>query len=88
MDKLSLDASMREKLNGTDKQVELVDEDGKTLGFYVLAADHARLMTAFENEKSLYKWANAQVSDEELAKSMQDNELYTTAEVLAYLETL
>lgn len=75
MTQLILDASMRSKLYELKQDLELCDESGQVLARLIPVVDPS----AFE----------PQVSDEELRRRSQSNEkTYTTAEVLAHLESL
>jgi hypothetical protein len=76
--KIVVDASLRSILQAVNQPVELCDESGQVLGRFLPAAD-----------LSQYVPLEPQVSDEELEKRSRSKEkTYTTAEVLAYLETL
>jgi hypothetical protein len=57
MNQLTLDPNLRAKLNGLDEKVEVLDEQGKTVGHFLPTALYHKLACA---------WANAQVTDEEL----------------------
>jgi hypothetical protein len=78
MPKIVVDAVLRRKLQAIAEPVELCDESGQVLGRFVPTVD-----------LSEYEPVVPQVSDEELDRRSQSKErYYTTAEVLAYLETL
>jgi hypothetical protein len=78
MTQLILDASMRSKLHELKQTLELCDESGQVL---------ARLIPVLD--PSAYEPLQPQVSDEELLRrSRSDEKTYTTAEVLAHLESL
>jgi hypothetical protein len=78
MTKLIVHPSLRSQLNGLASELELCDETGRTLGYFVPAAEH---------ERQLYDWANAQFTDEELERARQEPGGRTTAEILARLES-
>ena len=59
MDKITLDQGLREKLNGLDQTIEVCDEGGRTVGYFVPDAAYRTLV---------YAWLNAQVTDEELER--------------------
>jgi hypothetical protein len=63
MTKVTIDNTLRSKLNGLDEQIELCDESGRTLGHFLPADTYARL---------IYDWVNAQVTDEELEQARQE----------------
>jgi hypothetical protein len=46
MDKVILDPALREKLNGLDREVELCDETGRTVGHYLPDAVYRKLVLA------------------------------------------
>jgi hypothetical protein len=77
MQKVTLDASLRSKLNNLDREVELCDESGATVGYFLPATWHQQL---------LYAWAKAQFTDEELELARQQKGGRTLAEILADLQ--
>jgi hypothetical protein len=77
MSKVTLDQSLRAKLNNLDAEVEFCDESGQTVGYFVPADWHRRL---------LYAWANAQFTDEELEKARRQPGGRSLAEILARLD--
>jgi hypothetical protein len=80
MSKVILDAATQAKLNGLNQELELCDEAGKRLGYFLPDDLYAHLMCAI---------AKAEVTDEELEEARRDyqqNGGLTTAEVLAHLE--
>ena len=79
MHKVVLDQSWRSKLNHLDAQVELCDETGRTVGYFLPAELHDRLC---------YEWAKTQFTDEELEQARKQPLGRTTAEVLARLKKL
>jgi hypothetical protein len=62
-DKVILDADLRAKLNGVNRQLELCDESGRTVGHFLPDDVYRQL---------LYTWANAQVTDEELDRASRE----------------
>lgn len=46
MDKVILDPTLREKLNGLDREVELCDETGRTVGHYLPVEEYRKLKVA------------------------------------------
>jgi hypothetical protein len=77
MSKVTLDQSLRAKLNNLDRQVEFCDESGRTVGYYVPADRHREL---------LYAWAKSQFTDEELKKARKQPGGRPLEEILARLE--
>ncbi len=72
MTKVTIDSSLRTKLNGLDQQMELCDETGRTLGHF-LPADVYREM--------LVTWSKARASDEELDRRMREPGACSLAEI-------
>ncbi|HEY4234830.1 MAG TPA: hypothetical protein VGM76_15465 [Lacipirellulaceae bacterium] len=66
-------------LGSTPGEAELFDASGHRLGYFLSDEAYRRLVC---------RWANAQVSDEELERCRQETESYTTAEVLDRLRSL
>ena len=77
MNKVMLDETLRSKLNGLDTRLELCDESGRTLGYFLPAA---------EVDRSLYAWAHEQFTDEELELARRQPGGRTTAQVLDHLK--
>ena len=77
MQKVTLDQSLRAKLNGLTTQIELCDDAGQTIGYFLPAEWHRQL---------LYAWAKAQVTDEELEQARQEPGGSSLAEILEKLE--
>jgi hypothetical protein len=61
MTKVTIDETLRSKLNGLDQQIELCDESGRTLGHYLPANSYRDLLVA---------WSKARASDQELDRRM------------------
>ena len=77
MKKVLYDAVLREKLTDLDSPMELCDEQGRVLARILPMPDPARDLL------------EPQISKEELMQRFTNpGKLYTTAEVLAYLESL
>ena len=80
MNKVVLDPSTRSSLNGLDQSVEVCDESGKTLGYFVPADEYLALM---------YAWARAEFAGDDTSGAREEFRAeggYTTAEVLAKIE--
>ena len=89
MNRVIVDSALQAKLNGTDAELEFVDPAGKTLGFFVPAAERERLkQLEAENDRLLIAWGWSQLSGEDIARSQKDTKLYTTEEVIKRLESL
>jgi hypothetical protein len=72
MRKLTLDSQLRGLLNGLDEQIEVCDETGKIVGYFVPEADYRQFV---------YAWLNAQVTDEELEQAAREPGGRTLAEI-------
>ena len=82
MDKITLDADVRSRLNGLNRLAEMCDEDGNTLGFFVPPGEYHEMMQA---------WGKDLFADEDIAQAreeLQQEGGYTTAEVLNRLQEI
>jgi hypothetical protein len=79
MNKLVLDPTLGSQLNAVNGEVELCDQTGRTLGYFLPAQMRNRI---------LYDWAKAQFTDEELDRAEQQTGGMTTAQMLEWLNTL
>ena len=77
MTRVVVDASLQVKLPHVDSSFEFCDESGRTLGYYVPAADQLR---------PLYDRARAALTDEEIERARREPRGLTTVEVLARLK--
>ena len=80
MNKVILDPSLRAKLHGLREHLEVCDENGHTLGFFLPPTLH---------DKLLYAWAKSQITDEEIAQARREIKTeggLTTTQAVAYLE--
>jgi hypothetical protein len=80
VNKVILDPSLRAKLNSLNEQLELCDEDGHTLGFFLPPDLHHEL---------LHAWAKSQFTDEEIAQARREIKAeggLTTSQAVTYLE--
>ena len=76
MDKVRVEPLVRAKLCNLDSRLELCDESGKTLGYFVPVSEQHRL---------LYAWARAEFTDEEIEAARAEPGGLPIAEVLAGL---
>ncbi len=76
MTKVTVDQVLLSKLNGLNGQIELCDEAGQTVGFFLTANDYKRL---------ILEWAKLKYPVEELNRRYQEPGERPTAEVLAHL---
>jgi hypothetical protein len=81
-----LDDVLRERLNGMNEQLEVRDETGKLIGRFVPEEQYLRM---------IYDWAKAEFAREEaeeaargIARRWDGTNGKTTAEAIAYLESL
>ena len=79
MNTIVVDPLLRSKLNNLDSRLELRDESGEVLGYFVPASERERL---------LYAWAQAEFTDEEIASARREPGGLAIAEVLADLGEL
>jgi hypothetical protein len=77
MTRVVLDDVLRARLKNLDQQLEVCDESGRTLGHFLPAELYHRL---------LYDWGNAQISDEELERRLNEPGGRTLAEIWSNLE--
>ncbi|HVS39095.1 MAG TPA: hypothetical protein VMS17_26285 [Gemmataceae bacterium] len=77
MTQIIVDASLREKLHHLSEPLELCDESGNVLA----------TVTPIPNPSGVRGWEPPPLSEEELQRREQEED-YSTAEVLAYLEKL
>jgi len=76
MNKIVVEPSLRSKLNNLDSRLELCDESGKTLGYFLPVSEQQRL---------LYAWARLEFGDEEIERAREEPGRFSLAEVLADL---
>jgi hypothetical protein len=76
MIKITVDDSLRTRLSDFEKRIELCDETGRTVGFFVPASEEQRL---------LYAWAKDQFTDEEIEAARREPGGLSIEEVLAGL---
>jgi hypothetical protein len=77
MNRVMLDRDLRSKLSNLEAEFEFCDEAGRTVGFFLPAEQHERL---------LYAWARSQVNDEEIQSARAEMGGRTLQEILADLE--
>ena len=76
MPKMIIDPALQAKFHNLD-EAELCDESGQPLGYFLSEEVYRRL---------LYDWANAQITDEELQRRLQEPGGRTLAEIWARLQ--
>ena len=77
MNRVIVDTVVRARLDNLNSAMELCDESGAILGYFVPASDQKR---------ALYKWVQESVTDEELHQAFKESGEYTLKEVLAGLK--
>lgn len=86
MGKLVIDPALRSNLN---QSMELTDPDGRTVGFFVMPDEHARLLQAAEEQiRREYELAKSRVTEEELDAANAEGGEYTTDDVIRHLQSL
>lgn len=76
MQKLTLDPGLRAQFTNLKSEVELCDETGNTVGYFLPSDWH----------RTLYAWANAQVTDAELEAARQQTGGASLADILARID--
>jgi hypothetical protein len=76
MSKITLDPTLRSKLNGLNEPLELCDERGETIGHFLPEAAY---------REYFYAWLKLQVSDEEIAQLRREQGGRTLAEIKSKL---
>jgi hypothetical protein len=78
MEKLTLDAALWSKLQQSKNgKVELCDESGHTIGYFIPVESYRQFQ---------YAWANAQVTDEELEQARREPGGSSLPEILEQME--
>jgi len=76
MNKVMVDPLVRSRLQNLQSRLELCDESGETLGYFVPTSERDRL---------LYAWARDQFTDEEIESARNEPGGVTITEILADL---
>jgi hypothetical protein len=76
MDRIVVDRTLQSTLRNLDTRLELCDDAGIVLGYFVPASERRRL---------LYDWARGQFSEDELARARGQLGGFSLAEILAEL---
>jgi hypothetical protein len=76
MNRVVVDTAVRSRLDNLNSAMELCDESGVTLGYFVPASSRQRV---------LYQQIQESVTDEELQRAFEEPGEYTIDEVLADL---
>jgi hypothetical protein len=63
MSRITLDETLRAKINDLGEEIEICDDEGRIIGYYVPAECH---------RKMLYAWAKEQFTDEELQAARRE----------------
>lgn len=77
MTKVTVDETLRSRLNGLNEQVVLCDETGRTLGHFLPADVYRELLVA---------WSEDQISEEELDRRRREPRGRTLSEIWKSLE--
>jgi len=76
MHKIVIDPPTLAKLNNLDSRLEICDQSGRTLGYFVPSA---------EQEKLLYDWARQEFTDKEIDSARNESGGYRLDDILAEL---
>jgi hypothetical protein len=79
MTRITVNEAMLDQLGSGRNEAELCDSSGRRVGYFLPDELYRKLVC---------RWANAQVTDEELDRSRYETESFTTAEVLDRLRNL
>jgi hypothetical protein len=79
MTRITVNEGLLDQLGSGTCEAELYDATGRRVGYFLPDAVYRELVC---------RWANAQVTDEELDRCRAETESYTTAEVLERLRSL
>ena len=79
MTRITVNEALLDQLGAGRKEAELCDSMGRRVGYFLPEQVYRQLVC---------RWANAQVSDEELERCRNETESFTTSEVLDRLRNL
>lgn len=79
MTRITVNEALLGQLGAGRQEAELCDSTGRRVGYFLPDEVYRQLVC---------RWANAQVTDEELERCRQEIESFTTAEVLDRLRNL
>jgi hypothetical protein len=79
MTRITVDDALLRQIGTVIEEAELFDSSGRRVGYFLPEEVYRHLVC---------RWANAQVSNEELERCRQESESFTTAEVLEHLRSL
>ena len=79
MTRITVNEALIGQLGAGQQEAELWDSSGRRVGYFLPDEVYRQLVC---------RWANAQVSDDELARCRMETESHTTAEVLERLKSL
>jgi hypothetical protein len=79
MTRITVNDALFGQLGAGREEAELCDSSGRRLGYFLPDQVYRELVC---------RWANAQVSNEELERCRQETESYSTAEVLDRLRSI
>jgi hypothetical protein len=78
MNKVVLDPLLRSRLHDLEAYIELCDESGKVLGYFVPRT---------EADEALHAWARQEFKEEEIEQARSESGGFSIHEVLAGLKT-
>ncbi len=79
MSRIIADEALKARFKGFSEHLEIRDESGRLLGFFLPGPVH---------DPEVYAWAKANITEEEVELARQSPEWFTTGEVLEYLRSL
>jgi hypothetical protein len=79
MTRITVNEALLDQLGAEREEAELCDSMGRRVGYFLPDEVYRQLVC---------RWANAQVTDEELERCRKETESFTTAEVLERLRSL
>lgn len=81
-----LDDNLRAKLNGLNEILPVCEPDGRTVGWYIPEEVYQRIL--MESAKAMFASDEATAARNEARDDYKSGRTRTTAEVIAYLESL
>jgi len=76
MNKMVVDQTIRSKLQELGSTTQFCDESGHTLGYFIPASEHERL---------LYAWARGEFTDDEIERARRQEGGFSLKDILAEL---
>ena len=77
MQRMVLDSSFRDLLVKAGGHLQLCDDVGQIIGYFVPVSEH---------DTAVYKWVREQITDDELQRRKEESGALSTADVLSRLK--